>query len=77
MVAALSYALCVNFIPSYRIPADQIGDSSIGLTSPPQEKNPDSDGVSQKGADLEKAQALEVESMAVKPDVARDWASER
>jgi hypothetical protein len=30
MVAAMSYALCVNFVSRYRIPADALGDSSIG-----------------------------------------------
>lgn len=31
MVAALTYAFAVNFIPAYREPADKIGESSIGL----------------------------------------------
>ena len=31
MVAAWSYALCVNFVPSYRNPADQIGAGMIGI----------------------------------------------
>ena len=31
MVAAWSYALCVNFVPSYRDPADQIGAGMIGI----------------------------------------------
>jgi len=30
-IAAWSYALCVNFVPYYRVPADAIGESSIGL----------------------------------------------
>ena len=31
MIAAWTYALCVNFIPSYRDPADKIGAATIGL----------------------------------------------
>jgi len=30
-IAAWSYALCVNFVPSYRIPADKMGAAKIGL----------------------------------------------
>lgn len=30
-VAAWSYALAVNFVPSYRIPADKMGEARIGL----------------------------------------------
>lgn len=32
-VAAWSYALCVNFVDSYRIPADKMGAAKIGLQS--------------------------------------------
>ncbi|PGH14844.1 hypothetical protein AJ80_05770 [Polytolypa hystricis UAMH7299] len=35
MVGAWTYAVAVNFIPTYRDPADKIGDSDIGLTNPP------------------------------------------
>ena len=31
MVAAMSYAACVNFVPAYRIPADALGDSTLGM----------------------------------------------
>jgi FHS family L-fucose permease-like MFS transporter len=31
-VMAYSYALAVNFVPSYRDPADKIGESDLGLT---------------------------------------------
>ncbi|KIW80294.1 hypothetical protein Z517_06909 [Fonsecaea pedrosoi CBS 271.37] len=30
-IASWTYALCVNFVPYYRIPADAIGESDIGL----------------------------------------------
>jgi hypothetical protein len=33
MVAALTYAIAVNFVPEYRNIADQVGDSNIGLKS--------------------------------------------
>ncbi|EZF92855.1 hypothetical protein H113_06304 [Trichophyton rubrum MR1459] len=32
MAVAWTYAICVNFVPSYRDPADKIGDSDIGIT---------------------------------------------
>jgi hypothetical protein len=32
MVVAETYAIAVNFAPSYRIPADALGNSSIGMT---------------------------------------------
>jgi hypothetical protein len=31
MVAALTYAFAVNFVPAYRDPADKIGQSDIGI----------------------------------------------
>ncbi|KAF2147513.1 uncharacterized protein K452DRAFT_217513 [Aplosporella prunicola CBS 121167] len=31
MIAAWSYAICVNYLPSYRDPADKIGASNIGV----------------------------------------------
>ena len=33
MVAALSYAVTVNFVPAYRDVADKIGDSTIGIVN--------------------------------------------
>lgn len=30
-VAAWTYALCVNFVPSYRIPVDSLGAAKIGV----------------------------------------------
>lgn len=30
-VSAWTYAICVNFLPAYRDPADAIGDSDLGL----------------------------------------------
>ena len=33
MVAAWSYAVCVNFVPGYRDPADKIGAANIGIVS--------------------------------------------
>ena len=31
MIAAWTYALCVNFVPSYRNPADKIAGATIGI----------------------------------------------
>lgn len=31
MVFAWTYAVAVNFVPSYRDPADKIGDSKVGI----------------------------------------------
>ena len=31
MAAAMSYAVCVNFVAHYRIPADALGSSSVGM----------------------------------------------
>jgi hypothetical protein len=31
MVAAMSYAVCVNFVDFYRIPADALGSSNVGM----------------------------------------------
>lgn len=30
-IAAWSYAICVNFVPAYRIPADRLGETKIGV----------------------------------------------
>ena len=43
MIAAWSYALCVNFVPSYRNPADQIGAGMIGIRD--DEEQASDDGV--------------------------------
>jgi len=32
-VLAYTYALAVNFVPSYRVPADKTGDSDLGITA--------------------------------------------
>ena len=31
MIAAWTYAVCVNLVPAYRNPADKIGAATIGL----------------------------------------------
>jgi FHS family L-fucose permease-like MFS transporter len=45
-VMAYSYALAVNFIPSYRDPADKVGEGGFG---PPREK----EGSIEKGHSLD------------------------
>jgi FHS family L-fucose permease-like MFS transporter len=52
MVVAWSYAVCVNFVPSYRDPADKIGDSNIGLTDTPTDRD-SSEGDPEKGGKSE------------------------
>lgn len=32
-IAAWSYALCVNFLPAYRIPADKFSTAKVGIES--------------------------------------------
>ena len=43
-VAAWSYALCVNFIPAYRIPADKFSTTQVGIDeiTPPKEVSDES-----------------------------------
>ena len=51
-VAAWSYALCVNFVPEYRIPADKFSTTKIGLRDPgvnDEEKNSSGDEMGEKG----------------------------
>ena len=38
MVGAWTYALAVNFVPSYRVIADKIGDSAVGIKHAPDEE---------------------------------------
>ncbi len=52
MVLAWSYALCVNFVPAYRDPADKIGAATIGLERSGGEIGSGSEGVG--GSDMEK-----------------------
>lgn len=63
-IAAWSYALCVNFVPYYRNPADAIGESNIGLEQDHQSQASGVDG------DPEKAEAMQLEHRG-NPEVAR------
>jgi len=50
-VAAWTYSLCVNFVPSYRIPADKFSTAKIGLQDPgvnDEEKNSSGDEMGEK-----------------------------
>jgi hypothetical protein len=38
MVGSWTYALAVNFVPSYRVIADKIGDSVVGIKQAPDEE---------------------------------------
>ena len=53
-IAAWSYALCVNFVPYYRIPADSIGESNVGR----EQDRADASGVE---ADVEKDGPMHIE----------------
>ncbi|KEF61792.1 MFS transporter, FHS family, L-fucose permease [Exophiala aquamarina CBS 119918] len=65
MVATLTYALCVNFVAYYRVPADLVGDSTIGLTNTAglnsdEEKNAQvADGRVRDGAQVIEVEKLE------------------
>lgn len=51
-VAAWTYALCVNFVPAYRIPADKFRTAKIGLQGSgvnDEEKNSSGDEMGEKG----------------------------
>jgi FHS family L-fucose permease-like MFS transporter len=48
MIAAETYALAVNFVPAYRIPADMVGNSTIGIQT------------ARNTGDVEKSQATHV-----------------
>ena len=55
MIAAWTYAICVNFVPSYRSPADKIGAATIGLDNKDRkEASRDGDGDGDGMGDLEK-----------------------
>lgn len=64
MVAALTYPICVNFVPYYRIPADALGSSTIGTSARDEEKsvtNADVAAVGQVTKSAEGAQVYEIE----------------
>jgi len=64
MIASYSYALAVNFVPAYRVPADQVGDSSIGLTGGSSSKNDIEKSVDfRAGRSLDGAEVIEVEKL--------------
>ncbi|EMD01046.1 hypothetical protein BAUCODRAFT_135784 [Baudoinia panamericana UAMH 10762] len=58
-IAAWSYSLCVNFVPSYRIPVDKIGEAKIGIENV--DKNDEESGGVMRG-EPEKGTIEHVES---------------
>lgn len=58
MVLAWSYALCVNFVPAYRNPADKIGAATIGLEHSGGEMGSKDEGIRD---DVEKAVGMHKE----------------
>lgn len=64
MVASLTYALCVNFVAYYRVPADLVGDSSIGITNTAGSNSDEEKNVqATDGQAMDGAQVLEVEKL--------------
>jgi MFS transporter, FHS family, L-fucose permease len=55
-IGAWSYALCVNFVPSYRIPADKLGSAEIGLKNAPRQDIEAVGGEPEKGG-MERAES--------------------
>lgn len=58
-IAAWTYAICVNFVPAYRIPVDSLGQTKIGI------RNVDSDqeGAQQSTTDVEKGEVSLAENI--------------
>lgn len=48
-VAAWTYAICVNFVPAYRIPVDNMGEAKIGVENAEPNPPADSDVDAEKG----------------------------
>lgn len=62
MVAALTYAIAVNFVPYYRIPADLVGESQIGITNTTSSNSDEEKNVQVRdGHVMGEAEVLEVE----------------
>jgi MFS transporter, FHS family, L-fucose permease len=62
MLAALTYPICVNFLPRYKIPADALGSSDIGVSGDDLEhKGVDGDEEAQAAKTIDGAQVLQVE----------------
>ncbi|KAI7277268.1 MFS general substrate transporter [Hortaea werneckii] len=63
-IAAWTYAICVNFVPAYRIPADRLGETKIGVEDAAagihDEENMKNDGMF--GVSAEKGGIEQVES---------------
>lgn len=64
MVAALTYAITVNFVPYYRIPADLVGESQIGITNTTGSNSDEEKNVhTRDGRAMDGAEVLEVEKL--------------
>ncbi|KAK2768851.1 hypothetical protein FQN54_000711 [Arachnomyces sp. PD_36] len=55
MVAAFSYAVAVNFVPTYRDPADKIGESEIGIVKDKEDEEVAQKSVEEKVAEVNAA----------------------
>lgn len=63
MVAAETYAVAVNFVPAYRIPADQIGASTVGLQSAERTLDIEKSVDARTGQGFDGAEIVEVEKL--------------
>ncbi|EEQ34404.1 L-fucose permease Glucose/galactose transporter [Microsporum canis CBS 113480] len=54
MAVAWTYAVCVNFVPSYRDPADKIGDSTVGIVDGREDEEHRGGELQNETADLKK-----------------------
>lgn len=68
-VAAWSYALCVNFVPSYRDPADKFTTAAIGIEGPLGAGRGAEDEESGSGLGAEKGGMVEEERVRDSPEV--------
>jgi len=59
MVAAFTYAFSVNCVAAYRIPADLIGDSNVGIVDQESRTSSENPG-------LDGAQTIQIEEQQVK-----------
>lgn len=74
MVAAMTYAVCINFVANYRIPADALGSSSVGMKD---NQAPKSDIEAKQldpasGKIMDGADVVEVEKMEGRRSASRD-----
>jgi hypothetical protein len=64
MIVSLTYAITVNFVPYYRIPADLVGESQIGITNTTGSNSDEEKNVQGRdGRAMDGAEVLEIEKL--------------